>query len=61
MVHLDERLRKLSDRDTFNEVVDSGWKSLIENGRIMESDMAIDRYVKVFTEPSKSQIAFDLL
>jgi hypothetical protein len=61
MAQLDERLRELSDRDTFNKVVDFGWKSLVENGRIMESDMAIDRYVKVFTEPPKGQIAFDLV
>lgn len=57
---LDERLRTLCDRDEFNKVVEFGWKNLVENGRIMESDMAIDRYVKVFTE-AKGQIAFDLI
>lgn len=58
---LDERMRQICDRGTFNKVVDFGWKQLIDNGRIMESDIAIDRYVKVFTEPPKGQIAFDLL
>lgn len=61
MAQLDERLRQLSDKETFNKVIDFGWKYLIENGRIMESDMAIDRYVKIFTEPPKGQIAFDLV
>jgi Tfp pilus assembly ATPase PilU len=42
-------------------VVRFGWDSLIKNGRIMESDQAIDRYVKLFAESQQNQIAFDLI
>lgn len=57
----DERFNELCNKDTFNSVVMSGWDSLIKNGRIMESDMAIDRYVKLFAESQQNQIAFDLI
>ena len=58
---LDERLKQICDRDTFNSIVESGWKSLVDNGRIMESDMAIDRYVKLFAEQPKGVVPYDLI
>ena len=61
MEQLDEKLRMIKDRDTFNSLVDEGWKFLIEDGRILESDKCLNRYVEAWAMPEQNQIAFDLL
>lgn len=61
MEQLDEKLRMIKDRDTFNSLVDEGWKFLIEDGRIMESDKCLNRYVEAWAMPEQNQIAFDLI
>ena len=58
---LDEKLRMIKDRDTFNSLVEQGWKFLIEDGRIMESDKCMSRYIDAWAMPSQDQIAFDLI
>lgn len=58
---LDIRLSELRNKDLYNSIVDFGWQQLLDNGRLMESDMAIDRYVKLFTEPPKGTVPYDLL
>lgn len=58
---LDEKLRMIKDRDTFNMLVDEGWKFLVEDGRIMESDKCMNRYVEAWAMPQQNQIAFDLI
>ena len=58
---LDEKLRQIKDRDTFNSLVDTGWKFLVEDGRIMESDACMARYVEAWAMPPKTQINFDLI
>ena len=58
---LDEKLRQIKDRDTFNLLVDTGWKFLVEDGRIMESDACMARYVEAWAMPPKTQINFDLI
>jgi hypothetical protein len=57
---LDEKLRQLKDRDTFNSLIDQGWKFLIEDGRIMESEKCMNRYVDAWAR-SDSQVNFDLV
>jgi len=61
MEQLDEKLRMIKDRDTFNMLVDEGWKFLVEDGRIMESDKCMNRYVEAWAMPQQNQIAFDLI
>ena len=61
MEQLDEKLRMIKDRDTFNSLVDEGWKFLVEDGRILESDKCLNRYVEAWAMPEQNQIAFDLL
>lgn len=58
---LDEKLRMIKDRDTFNSLVEQGWKFLVEDGRIMESDKCMNRYVEAWAMPQQNQIAFDLV
>lgn len=58
---LDEKLNMIKDRDTFNSLIEQGWKFLIEDGRIMESDKCVDRYVEAWAKPNQDQIAFDLI
>jgi hypothetical protein len=57
---LDERLRQIKDRDTFNKLVNQGWEFLVADGRIMESEKCVGRYVDAWGD-SSSAIAFDLL
>jgi hypothetical protein len=57
---LDERLRQLKDRDTYNKLIDDGWKFLINEGRIQESEACIGRYSDTWGA-NANQIAFDLL
>jgi hypothetical protein len=57
---LDEKLRQLKDRDTYNRLVAQGWDFLINDGRIMESEKCIGRYVDTWGSNTNS-IAFDLL
>ena len=57
---LDERLRQIKDRDTFNKLVNQGWEFLVGEGRIMESEKCVGRYVDAWGD-SSSGIAFDLL
>ena len=61
MEQLDEKLHMIKDRDTFNSLVDEGWKFLVEDGRILESDKCLNRYVEAWAMPEQNQIAFDLL
>ena len=61
MEQLDEKLRMIKDRDTFNSLVDEGWKFLVEDGRILESDKCMNRYVEAWAMPQQNQIAFDLI
>lgn len=61
LADLDEKLRQIKDRDTFNGLVEQGWKFLLEEGRIMESDQCVGRYVDAWASPSNNQIAFDLV
>lgn len=58
---LDEKLRMLKDMDTFNSLVERGWKFLVEDGRIMESEQCLARYVEAWAMPPKNQINFDLI
>ena len=58
---LDEKLRQLKDRDTYNRVVAQGWDFLVKEGRIMESDLCMGRYVDTWGNSGANQIAFDLL
>ena len=60
MEQLDEKLREIRDRDTFNRLVDDGWKFLVEKGRIMESDACIGRYVDAWGSTANN-ISFDLV
>lgn len=57
---LDERLRQLKDRDTYNRLVAQGWDFLLKEGRIMESETCLDRYVDAWGD-SGNNIAFDLV
>ena len=57
---LDERLRQLKDRDTYNKLIDDGWKFLFNEGRIQESEACIGRYIDTWGA-NANQIAFDLL
>lgn len=60
MEQLDEKLREIKDRDTFNRLVDDGWRFLVEKGRIMESDACIGRYVDAWGSTANN-ISFDLV
>ena len=57
---LDERLREIKDRDTYNKLVAQGWDFLLKEGRIMESEKCIGRYIDAWGS-SEGQIAFDLI
>ena len=57
---LDERLREIKDRDTYNKLVAQGWDFLLKDGRIMESEKCIGRYIDAWGS-SEGQIAFDLV
>ena len=57
---LDERLREIKDRDTYNKIVAQGWDFLLKEGRIMESEKCIGRYIDAWGS-SEGQIAFDLV
>lgn len=57
---LDEKLRQIKDRDTFNKLINQGWEFLVNDGRIMESEKCVGRYVDAWGD-SSSGIAFDLL
>lgn len=61
MEQLDEKLRMIKDRDTFNGLVDQGWKFLVEDGRIMESEQCMSRYIEAWATPPKTTINFDLV
>ena len=60
MDQLDEKLRQIKDRDTFNKLINQGWDFLVNDGRIMESEKCVGRYVDAWGD-SSSGIAFDLL
>lgn len=61
MAQLDEKLRQIRDRDTFNGLVAKGWDFLVKEGRIMESDTCMGRYVDTWGNSGANQIAFDLV
>ena len=58
---LDERLRQLKDRDTYNKLISDGWDFLVNEGRIMESDACMGRYVDAWGSGLSNNIAFDLV
>ena len=58
---LDERLRMLKDRDTYNKLVNDGWDFLLKQGRIMESELCMGRYIDAWGSGLNNTIAFDLL
>jgi hypothetical protein len=51
----------IKDRDTFNGLIEQGWKFLVEDGRIMESEQCMARYIDAWATPPKTQINFDLV
>lgn len=57
---LDEKLKMIKDRDTFNKMIAGGWDFLLKEGRIMESDLSMGRYVDAWGS-CDGQIAFDLV
>lgn len=57
---LDEKLRMLKDRDTYNKIVQNDWDFLLKEGRILESEQCLNRYVDVWGS-GVNQIAFDLV
>ena len=57
---LDEKLRQLKDRDTYNKLIADGWDFLLKDGRILESDKCLNRYVDAWGS-DMNNIAFDLL
>lgn len=58
---LDERLRQLKDRDTYNKLVQDGWDFLINQGRILESDQCMGRYVDAWGSGLGHFVNFDLV
>lgn len=58
---LDERLRQLKDRDTYNKLIATGWDFLLRDGRIMESETCMGRYIDAWGSGLNNTIAFDLL
>lgn len=58
---LDEKLRQLKDRDTYNKLISQGWDFLVRDGRIMESDKCVGRYIDTWGATPEGQIAFDLI
>lgn len=58
---LDERLRQLKDRDTYNKLITDGWDFLLKQGRIMESEQCMGRYVDAWGSGLSNNIAFDLV
>lgn len=57
---LDEKLKMIKDRDTFNKLIAGGWDFLLKEGRIMESDKCMGQYVDAWGS-CDGQIAFDLV
>lgn len=58
---LDEKLRMLKDRDTFNKLILDGWNFIRTDGRIMESETCMGRYIDAWGSGLNNTIAFDLL
>ena len=58
---LDEKLRQIKDRDTYNKLVATGWDFLLHDGRIMESETCMGRYIDAWGSGLNNTIAFDLL
>lgn len=60
MDQLDERLRQICDRETYNGIVEKNWEFLLKEGRIMESEQYVGRLMDAWCGESKA-IAFDLI
>lgn len=58
---LKDRLFEIGQKDNWNSIVDWGWKDLLDNGRITESDQALERYVTLFGSTPKNIVPFDIL
>lgn len=58
---LDERLRQIKDRDTYNKLIADGWDFLVNEGRLMESEQCMGRYVDAWGSGLSNNIAFDLV
>lgn len=58
---LDEKLRQLKDRDVYNKMIKDGWDFLRQDGRIMESEQCVNRYVDAWGAGLTNNIAFDLV
>ena len=51
----------LKDRDTYNKLILDGWNFIRTDGRIMESDQCMGRYIDAWASGLNNQMAFDLL
>lgn len=58
---LKERLFEIGKKEKWNELIDWGWRNILDNGRITESDQAIERYVRLFGATPKKIVPFDVL
>lgn len=58
---LRQRLFELGKVENWNKTVDWGWKNLLDNGRISESDQAIDRYTRLFGQTPQTIVPFDIM
>lgn len=58
---LDEKLRQLKDRDVYNKLIKDGWDFLRQDGRIMESEQCVNRYVDAWGAGLTNNLAFDLV
>lgn len=56
-----QRLFEIGKVDNWNNLIEWGWKNLLNNGRITESDQAIERYIKIFGSTPKTVVPFDIL
>lgn len=58
---LKEILFTLGKKDNWNEVIEYGWRNILDNGRITESDQALERYVKLFGSTPEKVVPFDIM
>lgn len=58
---LRQRVMEIGKVSNWNSIIEWGWKNLLDNGRITESDQAIERYIKLFGTTPKSVVPFDVM
>lgn len=61
MTQLKERLFTIGKKDNWNNLIEWGWKNILDNGRITESDQAIDRYIKLIGSTPRHIVPFDIM